>query len=611
MLERIASLLSMQPLLAGLTPEQIDEVAGRCFLRQLQSAEFLHRAGDKLEAVHLVHNGRLNLLMSTPSGQEQRLLTLGRGSQFGALAILGGELANLVSVVADEPTTLIGIPGEDVLTLGQEMPLLRRNFIRAVGKGVSDKLLSPRLETTDRVFSVHVFDDASRDLLRQVTQRLADLGESTGVLSDQPQGFDNRVEVEPLLDGTDQALSESEVRSTVSRWHEKDRIFLEFGNRVTDAELFAIIEAAGQAWWISSLNSCDQAIARLRTTIGHEVSWQKKSLFIWTLPTEEQVTPWRPELRSLVRRDFKIWLDVSPDATWTQRHSLTRLVHWIRGVQVGLALGGGSARGMAHLGVLQAFETAGVVVDMIAGTSAGVLTGFTYCAGLNPQYAIDQFARDLKPDWYFQKMPGGESLYLLAKYRTRSWDGMLRKYLGDWRLEQAAVPGFSVAADLVSGRQFVRDTGDMVHGILESINLPVLSPPICRDGMALVDGGVLNVLPADVLVNHGCNFVIGVNVASRIKREFAGNRPDTPTEQMKTPGTMKTLLRLLDVLDRNMSAIGAAGADFTIEPDVSAVDPTAFQKTPEIAAAGHAAATASMPAVRTMLHRLDGQLFPP
>ena len=105
---------------------------------------------------------------------------------------------------------------------------------------------------------------------------------------------------------------------------------------------------------------------------------------------------------------------------------------------------------------------------------------------------------------------------------------MLRKYLKDLRLEQLAVPMHAVTVDLIQGETVVRDNGSAVHAILESINLPVLSKPINRPGQALVDGGLINNIPADVLVSRGCNFVIAVSVTARLESEFARNRPDTP-----------------------------------------------------------------------------------
>ena len=82
----------------------------------------------------------------------------------------------------------------------------------------------------------------------------------------------------------------------------------------------------------------------------------------------------------------------------------------------------------------------------------------------------------------------------------------------------------------------VRERGDAVHAILESINLPVLSVPIVRDGQALIDGGLVNNIPADVLVSMGCNFVIAVSVTAKMETEFCDITPDTPTPPRKKPG---------------------------------------------------------------------------
>lgn len=125
-----------------------------------------------------------------------------------------------------------------------------------------------------------------------------------------------------------------------------------------------------------------------------------------------------------------------------------------------------------------------------------------------PDFLIEQFASGLTPGRPYQVLPRGESWYLLGKYRRGGCDAMLRKYLHDWRLVQLSLPFSSIAVDLVQARQVIRQEGDAVNALLESINLPFLSKPICRDGMALVDGGILNVLPADVLVSQQSNIVM-------------------------------------------------------------------------------------------------------
>jgi len=272
-------------------------------------------------------------------------------------------------------------------------------------------------------------------------------------------------------------------------------------------------------------------------------------------------------------------------------------------------LGGGAARGMAHIGVLKALEQNGIPVDMIAGTSAGAMTGTLYAAGIDVDFMIDRFARDLRPSWLFRCLPRGDQWYLLYKYRMGRFAPMLRKYLGDLSIEQLALPMHTVTVDLIRGETVVRSAGDAVDGILESINLPVLSTPIHRPGQALVDGGLINNIPADVLVAKGCNFVIAVSVTSKLESEFARNRPDTPISSMRSASTIQTVLRSFLVQSSNINAIGVEPADIVIEPDVTGFELTEFTRTGELAAIGEQATREALSKIRGILNRFDGALF--
>src|SRR5262249_48307490 len=204
----------------------------------------------------------------------------------------------------------------------------------------------------------------------------------------------------------------------------------------------------------------------------------------------------------------------------------------------------------------KAVDDSGIVVDLIAVTSAGAMTGVLYSAGLDCQYLAKQFASDLRLPWIFRQLPRGGSWYLLYKYRRGHFDPMLRKYLRDWRLEQLAVPCLAVTVDLVGGTAVVRERGDATQAGLESINLPVLSLPIVRGGEALIDGGLVNNIPADVLVSMGCNFVIAVSVTAKMEKEFCEIRPDRPTPPRKKPTLVQTLLRSLLVQNHSLNALG-------------------------------------------------------
>jgi len=157
----------------------------------------------------------------------------------------------------------------------------------------------------------------------------------------------------------------------------------------------------------------------------------------------------------------------------------------------------------------------------------------------------------------------------------------------------------------------VRDTGDAVHAILESINLPVLSVPIVRNGQALVDGGLVNNIPADVLVSMGCNFVIAVSVTAKMEKQFCNITPEQSAKRGKTPSILETLLRSLLVQSYSVNAHGVQPADVVIEPDVSGYDLAQFTQAKELAAIGKAATLEQIPKIRKLLARLDPQLFGP
>ena len=247
---------------------------------------------------------------------------------------------------------------------------------------------------------------------------------------------------------------------------------------------------------------------------------------------------------------------------------------------------------------------------MLAGTSAGAMTGILYASGLDPDFLVNRFVKDLTPSWPFRFLPRGEQWHLVYKYRRHQFDPMLRKYLGATHLEQLPLPMHAITVDLIGGKALVRESGDAVHAIVESINLPVISKPIYRDGQALVDGGLIDNVPADVLTSKGCNFVIAVSVTAKMELEFATNRPDTPVHKMRSASSVQTLLRSYLVQNHNVNSVGVQPADFVIEPDVTAFELSAFTRTDELAAVGEQTTLEAIPEIRRLLHRMDPQLFP-
>jgi predicted acylesterase/phospholipase RssA len=329
---------------------------------------------------------------------------------------------------------------------------------------------------------------------------------------------------------------------------------------------------------------------------------------VWLLDHGTPIAPPVPQLDEFVQHSFKISFEAPGANQGTLlQHGLERIVHYLRGIRIGLALGGGAARGMAHLGVFKALEQRGIYVDMVAGTSAGAMTGTLYAAGFDPEYLIHVFTTDLQPSWFFRRLPSGSYWYLLYEYRRHKFDSMLRKYLGTVRIEELTLPMFTIGVDLVEGAPMVRGTGDATANILESINLPPLALPIIESDQMLVDGGLLNNVPADVLVAKGCNFVIASTVTAQLERSFGTSKRHTL--QARAASTIKVIMRQHMIQSHSMNAVGVRPADFVIAPNVTSFDISEFTRAEEMARIGEATTAASVGGLQKMLHRLDAELF--
>ena len=412
-------------------------------------------------------------------GDEHLFQIFERGEQYGIM--LGGLGESIpVRIFALEPSTILSLDHEKSMELMLLHPDLRRQWLQTYARSLRRRFLptSARARSCLRCST----NPRRRNLAQEIIGRLQGLGKRSPFSATRSPG--GRY---PMW-GSVRCWTATDS----SRWQRfADRLLSGPAKRIV-----VDVTAAQNLDWAVLLRPADcalvfirpreisSAIERLRALDLASQGWRDKIAIVWLLEEGSSVAPVVPELHDFASREFKICASPLPHP-WGKVHStsMERLVHYLRGVRIGIALGGGAARGMAHLGVLNALDQHGIVVDVIAGTSAGAMTGVLYAAGLDCAYLTSQFAADLKPPWIFRQLPNGGYWYLLYKYRRGQFDPMVRKYLHDWKLEQLAVPCLTVTADLVAGHAVVRDRGDAAH-VLESLNLPMLSAPICRNGQA-------------------------------------------------------------------------------------------------------------------------------
>ncbi len=280
------------------------------------------------------------------------------------------------------------------------------------------------------------------------------------------------------------------------------------------------------------------------------------------------------------------------------------LARRIAGRSLGLVLAGGGARGLAHIGVYAELIRAGVVIDRFGGTSAGAIAAALSASGMSPQEAIAA-ARDL----FGRTNPLGDyTIPAVAFTRGGRVDSVIKRYFGDTLIEHLPHEFFSVSADMISGDQVIHRRGRLALAVRASMSIPGLMPPVHHGDQMLVDGGLLNNLPADVMCADPDGEVICVD----LRRKFLPSKgfgllpsalaPPGFVRRLVTgtdaalPPLQETLLRTVDLAasTANLSELPRVAA--IIEPDVSAVGVMDFKKIDAAVEAGRSATRAVLEA---------------
>jgi len=570
-----------------------------------QAGEVVIEVESEIAHVYFLITGRMQATLYDSLGKEMQQDTFARGAVIGLFS-LGLSDRSYLQVQATEPSTAIQLTLSNLLQLTAKHADFQIAMFRSAANVFKRYVMADRSLPKPSVVGVVHHTAASRPLVGRLARRLRDLGESPSILGDDERWKPAEDIPFRLLVG-----EVEERQDLIKEWVSHRRLLFDIRADHPEKVMTRFLSYVDVVLWCVRPQDARAAVHQLQALVKSVPRWRDKIRIVWLLDNNTPIAPYVPELYELAERDFKLSLDDAPGENQGSllRHGLERIVHHLRGVQIGLALGGGAARGMAHLGVLKALEQHGIYVDMLAGTSAGAMTGTVYAAGLDPEYATHVFKTDLQPSWIFRQLPGGGYWYLLYKYRRNKFDSMLRKYIGRARMEQLQLPMFTVAVDLFEGEPVVREVGDATMSILESINLPPLSLPIFQSNRALVDGGLLNNIPANVLVAKGCNFVVASSVTAKLEKDFVGIRSKGRSLSNGFVSTIQVIMRQNMIQGFNMNSVGVQPADFVVAPDVTSFDISEFTRADEMAVIGERTTNESIAKLRKMLSKLDSQLF--
>jgi len=258
---------------------------------------------------------------------------------------------------------------------------------------------------------------------------------------------------------------------------------------------------------------------------------------------------------------------------------------------IGLVLGGGAARGMAHIGVLQALEAHEVRPDCIVGASAGSLVGGLYAAGLSTAQ-MRVLAHQLNW-WDVSRLPMSVSWSSLAALTTplgildldrlNSW---IKKALGaDPHFHELQIPFAAIATDIATGQSIMLNDGPIAPAIRASCSVPGIFTPVRRNGRLLVDGGASNNLPVSAVQQMGADYVIAVDLLPSVISPAA-----EPTNILEV--TITSLYALIRAAQVDMPL-----AHCVIQPNVGHIGLSDLAAVEELINAGYEATLARMPEI--------------
>ncbi len=258
---------------------------------------------------------------------------------------------------------------------------------------------------------------------------------------------------------------------------------------------------------------------------------------------------------------------------------------------IGIALSGGTAKAVAHIGVLRAFQEAEIPIDYLAGTSGGSLVAAFFASGM-PLSELAEAARDLSWNQLVKVR-----ISRLGVISSKPIEDFIHRHIGDLDFSDLKMPLAVAATDLATGRRKAFSSGNLARAVRASCTIPQIFLPVEIDGEYYVDGGFSEYLPVETLRDIGDMFVIGVHLAHVVPMY---GRPRN---------YLQLAMHLTGLVARTNYVESAKKADVLIHPDLDRFSPFDFDPSNELVEAGYVAAKKMIPRVIKEWKRRSGAVY--
>lgn len=558
----------------------------------LQRGAVLWEQGAPSDGLFFLISGRLAALTVQPNGDEELRHEIGRGETIGASGFLDGRPRKF-RVRAMRDSLLVGYTSAEFERLiGQQPQVVRR--ITAALAARSD---APRHTSRGGVTTVALIPASDRAPLSQLAERLtSSLSRAGSVL---------RLDASRV----DAMLTEPGIAHAEENSPEEERL-LAWLDACESRHRFVIFETepGADAW----ARRCMRRADRLLLVADARDPWERSRFEHTLMRRVVTATDARTSL-VLVHQDgskppsgTRMWLDARPEVAdhfhvrWDGDGDIHRLARVLAGRSVGLVLGGGGARGFAHIGLLRALTEHGVPIDAIGGTSMGASVAGQFAMGRDAG-AIAATSRKV----FLEVKPHrGYTVPVLSLVNSRRTELAGRVCYGDAEIEDLWLPFFCVSSNLATADVMVHRRGTLWKAALASSSLPGVGTPVLHQRQLLVDGGLLNNLPTDIMRRMGHGVVIASAVSVDESGAFTCERVPTPWEAVRSrfrngsgirfPSIFEVVLRASLLHSSFRETASVLEADLSVHPAVEEFGLLDFERIDDIVEAGYRKAHAAI-----------------
>ncbi len=650
--------LKQIPIFSKLNWFELHSVASKANFIEFKKGDIVCLEGAPPDALYCVVSGRLHAYKTRPNGDRESVELILRGMHFGIISLLTGEQHSLTFQAIND-CIILKINKDDFMAILKAIPRLGIEFSRSLSRRIRSQVIRPKsiFESTiisiysavkgsgSSTFAVNLAFSLARETKRKVIY-INILSGANSVSTEPTKSYETSprwkkpavalkdiigdhekiahnihaadlpvallsVSVNPQEQGVVRQISQF-ISSLANDFH---YVVVDLPNDMDDVVLETLIQSD-----LVLLVSVDQkedlllaghVLERLKEVLKGHFDKDKVQVILSCLRPkcylsfEEvnkilnyQVTGVLPfidpsELKQPVVSDYLTVL--MPNAHSEYAKTVTHLARKIGGVLVGLVLGGGAALGVAHVGVIRVLEKEGIPVDVVVGSSMGALIGALWASGKNADQ-LELVAREFEKKKSLSKLmdPGFPKSALMKGNAIERW---LRKHMGTKTFHGNRFPLKVVAYDLLQREEIVISQGSLVDAVRKSIAIPGVIAPILEDHKLIIDGGVLNPLPTNVLAGLGIKKIIAVNVLqspadavrgyaieqaqeaenSKVRflpdpGKYLGIHAQRMLRKLFWPNISDIIVRSLQATEYVISQQSATQADIMIHPDLAGIN---------------------------------------